>query len=257
MKGAAQRRLRSQHNMQCRRADGRHGRLLIGLVFVLALQPLAGTVHGEGLDTELLRKINRAHSPWADDAFKVIESNLFLAYATGPAVYVYGWVGDDASARDAGLLITSTMLLNGGVTTLTKKIVNRRRPFEVLPDIRRLDNPGSASFPSGHSSSAFALAGAVTLETREWRLAVPIYFWAATVAYGRMYQGVHYPSDVAVGAIYGTASALAVHHFRRQILSFYSWISRTVTGRRQSLLYLEGLSIDPGRRVSVGFRIDF
>ena len=67
--------------------------------------------------------------------------------------------------------------------------------------------PGSFSFPSGHSASAFAFATGVALE--EPRLLGPILPLAAGVAYSRVHLRVHYPFDVLAGATIGTAMGLA------------------------------------------------
>src|SRR2546421_12691196 len=67
--------------------------------------------------------------------------------------------------------------------------------------------PGSFSFPSGHSASAFAFAAGVALE--EPRLLGPILPLAACVAYSRVHLRVHYPLDVLAGAALGTVMGLA------------------------------------------------
>jgi undecaprenyl-diphosphatase len=67
--------------------------------------------------------------------------------------------------------------------------------------------PRTFSFPSGHAASAFAFA---TGASRGWPAATPVLVpAAATVAYSRVHTGVHYPSDVVVGATIGAASGLA------------------------------------------------
>ena len=67
--------------------------------------------------------------------------------------------------------------------------------------------PGSTSFPSGHSASAFAFAtGVGSVLPRE---AVPIRALAAAVAYSRVHTGVHYPADAIAGAFLGTTVAQA------------------------------------------------
>ena len=62
--------------------------------------------------------------------------------------------------------------------------------------------PSSLSFPSAHSTSSFAVATAMT---RVDRRAAVAFVPAVAVAAGRPYLGMHYPSDVAVGVVLGTA----------------------------------------------------
>jgi undecaprenyl-diphosphatase len=61
--------------------------------------------------------------------------------------------------------------------------------------------PSSTSFPSGHSGSAAAFAVAVGDVVPGLRL--PLGVAAAIVAFSRIYTGVHYPSDIVVGAVIG------------------------------------------------------
>ena len=65
--------------------------------------------------------------------------------------------------------------------------------------------PSSRSLPSGHAASAFAFATAVGHELP--REAAAVRALAALVAYSRIHTGVHFPGDVAIGALLGTACA--------------------------------------------------
>jgi undecaprenyl-diphosphatase len=51
---------------------------------------------------------------------------------------------------------------------------------------------------------AFAMAAALSLLFSKKTIVIPVYFWAILVAYSRMALGVHYPSDVLAGVLFGT-----------------------------------------------------
>jgi YegS/Rv2252/BmrU family lipid kinase len=100
-----------------------------------------------------------------------------------------------------GITITSAVV-NGPL----KLILRRERPAaHILGRPNLIVMPGSFSFPSGHAASAFAFATGVA---REWPgTGVPVLGAAGLVAYSRVHTGVHYPSDVAVGAALGVGAA--------------------------------------------------
>lgn len=94
----------------------------------------------------------------------------------------------------ASLVVNQPMKLAG----------NRARPDRAghaVPEARWVPMPTSTSFPSGHSASALAFAVAVGDVVPALRL--PLRVAAATVAFSRVYTGVHYPGDVLVGAATG------------------------------------------------------
>ena len=93
------------------------------------------------------------------------------------------------------------------LAVLLKRVVDRDRPYVVLPEAEPLLRwDASASFPSGHAATS--AAGAVIIlylvGARAWALGI----LAAGVAFSRVYIGVHYPLDVLVGAALGAAVAL-------------------------------------------------
>lgn len=103
-------------------------------------------------------------------------------------------------------------------SALIKEITMRPRPFAVLPDVSLLVGaPHSYAFPSGHTTSAFAAASGALLAANRLLGRVPVWGWgmlalAATIAYSRLYVGVHWPTDVAAGVVLGLASGRAGVH---------------------------------------------
>ncbi len=112
---------------------------------------------------------------------------LWFAIA-GVIAMLGGRAGRRAALRGiVSIAITSTL-----VNLPLKYLARRERPARRRNDRPlRVSLPGSFSFPSGHSASAFAFATGVGLE--QPRLLLPILPLAAGVAYSRVHLRVHYP----------------------------------------------------------------
>jgi decaprenylphosphoryl-5-phosphoribose phosphatase len=105
----------------------------------------------------------------------------------------------DVSHRTHWLRATRSVLAAYALNTLLKTVVRRKRPqLEKLPAL--ISTPTALSFPSAHASSSFAAARAFS----SLLPAEPLYAGAAAMALSRVYLGVHYPSDIAAGAVLGT-----------------------------------------------------
>ena len=115
-----------------------------------------------------------------------------------------------------GRRVAAEALASLAVTALTvnlgaKSLFRRRRPDRAAHDrtpARRVPNPSSTSFPSGHSATSFAFV--YTIGRHLPLIAIPIRLVAAAVAYSRVHIGVHYPGDVIIGSIMGAGTAAAV-----------------------------------------------
>jgi undecaprenyl-diphosphatase len=118
------------------------------------------------------------------------KSRLWLAIAAVIAV-AGGRRGRRAALEGVVAIAVTSATVNLGV----KPIARRGRPDRAQPALfegRHVPMPRSASFPSGHSASAFAFAYAVGRHLPV--LAVPIRLLAVAVAYSRVHTGVHYPA---------------------------------------------------------------
>jgi undecaprenyl-diphosphatase len=92
---------------------------------------------------------------------------------------------------------------------LGKGVVQRHRPFET-----QIGPKSSAhSFPSGHTATAFASATVLSAYAPRWR--VPFFVLAVLIAFSRIYDGMHYPTDVLAGAVLGVLVGLLVLRARR------------------------------------------
>jgi undecaprenyl-diphosphatase len=112
----------------------------------------------------------------------------------------------DGSNREAWLICAALGPIAIGLNYLVKLVVKRPRPvLEGLPPLGGA--PSSLSFPSAHATSSFAVATAMT---RVAPLGALAFVLALVLSLGRPYLGMHYPSDVLVGAVLGVALGLIV-----------------------------------------------
>lgn len=141
----------------------------------------------------------------------------------GSGMYLVGRFTHHHTLADVGLHTTEAIVLGSGVTMLLKDVLGRSRPFvsnATNPrDFKLLAGFGNSdrqSFPSGHTTAAFAAASSLTSEVHRvyphltWIAGPILYTGAATVGLARVHHNKHWASDVALGAAIGTFSGLKV-----------------------------------------------
>ena len=130
----------------------------------------------------------------------------------GVAFVAVGALGDVRARRQlpvASLIAAVSVGIGSLVVALLKETVHRPRPAHADPGIDTVvGTPGSPSFPSGHTATAFAAAAVVGAFYP--RLRWPLYALAALVGMSRIYLGVHFALDVVAGAILGLSIGLGI-----------------------------------------------
>ena len=174
------------------------------------------------IDVHIFRAINNHHTTSSDNFFQFQSNTVKPIYVVAPiGFFVYGLVAKDKRAEDCGMLMMTSAILNLGVTTGMKYAFDRTRPYKALKNVHIVGTTDrDPSFPSGHTSSAFAVATMLSLEYRKWYVTVPAYAWAGLVGYSRIAMGVHYPSDVLMGALVGAGSSYLIYKLREPIIRF-------------------------------------
>ena len=165
-------------------------------------------LQAQNFDYQTLKNISKHRSP-ADDGFNHFISNTapYLSVGTPILMYGIGLIEHDKDLQNKSLVIGVSVAATIVETYALKYIIKRPRPYITYPHLSHLDTEGSPSFPSGHTSAAFALATSASLNYPKWYVIVPSFAWAGLTGYSRMYLGVHYPTDVLAGAALGAGTA--------------------------------------------------
>jgi membrane-associated phospholipid phosphatase len=191
-------------------------------LFGLLLLVIPMSLFSQNIDIDILKAIHSPEPLPSDDFFRFISnSNMYVYIGTPVTLAVVGLAGhDNELLRDAAVMAVGTAV-SYGITAGLKYAVKRDRPYITYPDDiankTGHDYNDSYSFPSGHSTTAFATATALSLDFPKWYVIVPSYAYAGTVAYSRMHLGVHYPSDVLTGALIGSGCAVLTHYVNKKL----------------------------------------
>jgi len=160
------------------------------------------------LDAEVFRFINQSMiNPVFDQLMPFASGNRYFHPALVLLGLVLIWKGGTRGLM-CGLMLALIVPLEDGLCGLIKNAVGRDRPFITLLDVHLLvGRSGSRSMPSGHAANWFAATMVAFIYYRRsvW-IMLPI---ALLVGFSRIYNGVHYPSDVLAGAALGSGFAVA------------------------------------------------
>lgn len=171
-----------------------------------------------GWQGRLLTSLRRTESSALRAVQQAVANDVIVASARGLShvgEHALGWillgcfgiVTSSGDRRRHWARATGSVFLAHTVAVLVKRLVRRPRPDD--PGIRVLvGTPSRLSFPSAHvtSTTAAAIAYAALLPGQRWT-ATGV---ATAMAVSRMVLGVHFPTDVAAGALLGGAVAVAL-----------------------------------------------
>lgn len=178
------------------------------------------------MNSELLTQLKSLDYNLVHSAVAITNTNEFtytavyiaaeLLVLLFPMVLYYLWRRPELRAKHHGgrkavLLAVMAIVLVFALKSLIALLYFKLRPFAAHTDLFYMPlQVDSSSFPSGHAMVAFAVAASLTLSGHH-KLGGVLYVVAVIVACGRVFAGVHYPSDVIAGALLGMFSAWYLH----------------------------------------------
>lgn len=149
------------------------------------------------------------HTPWLDQVMWLLSAagvggSIWIAIAAVMAAWV------PRLRAPAWQVVLAVLLAQAIVDWTVKPIIARPRPFVADTRARVVGyHPETYSFPSGHTTTSFAAATVLAFAITRRRAAIT-WALASAVAVSRIYIGVHYPLDVASGALFGVALGVVV-----------------------------------------------
>ncbi|NCA84259.1 MAG: phosphatase PAP2 family protein [Clostridia bacterium] len=181
----------------------------------------------------------RNHTATQDNISKYVLDPMGKWYLAGllGGMYLYGVAANDGHTETAALLTGKAVLLTGGYTLLLKGVFQRERPDATDPAdpfnwYGPLGDWRNNSFPSGHSSAAFAAATVLSAYYHEqcW-VGITAFSLATLVALSRTYDDRHWASDIFAGAALGYAvGRLVYNNYEKQKVTVTPYSSSGFTG---------------------------
>lgn len=177
----------------------------------------------DNADVRVFRSINNLQCGFLNTVVPATDKSILFTSTLVPAVlFTVSRSNNNYYDENTAVLTALSEGLSAGITFGLKNIIKRGRPFTSLKDVHYdksrflLDR---YSFPSGHSAMSFSMATSLTLRYPDKPVLISgVFLYSTVVSLGRIYLGVHYPSDVLAGMLVGSGSAALVYSMRKEII---------------------------------------
>jgi membrane-associated phospholipid phosphatase len=201
----------------------------------------AGVGTAFAFDQDIQRAVQRNRNATVDSVFNAV-TPFGAEYAIGTlgAFYLGGAIFDDSRAKAVALDGASASLIASGLILYpTKYTVGRSRPSDNVGPYHCQPFSGHDSFPSGHTTEAFAVATVIAEHYDSLWIKLTSYGLASMVGYARLNSNVHWASDVLAGAAIGTFVGHVVVHVNEKHwqLSVQPLLGLTMRGAQLSLSF--------------------
>ncbi len=190
------------------------------LILLSVIVLFTNSCYAQNWDINLLQNINPQNPN--SNTFKTISNTAEpLCVAVPISMYALSLINNNQHLKKNAYQLVASLAVNAVATEGFKIIVNRDRPFVTYPStvFPISTDEKNKSMPSGHTSFSFTTATSVYLMYPKWYIALPAFAWATSVGYSRMYLGLHYPSDVLMGAVVGSSSAIITNWARKNLIN--------------------------------------
>lgn len=176
----------------------------------------------QNADVVLLKDINNTAPGLRPVSIFITETAIPISLAIPIGMGGYSLISRDKDLFKDAFYIAFASGVNLGMTQILKNTIRRERPANTFSnEFYVYETRYDFSMPSGHTSSAFATATALSLKYPEWFVIVPAYIWASSVGLSRMHLGLHYPTDVLAGAALGASCAYLTYKVNEWIWDNY------------------------------------
>ena len=202
------------------------------LIALLLIELTCGYVSIQYTQVEQFREVNALHHEWADWFFRVytnIGDGLFVIAVALALVFV---------RYKYAILTIVSFLLSGLVAQVIKRAVKMPRPGAIFKDdpswytLPDYHIHGNYSFPSGHTTSIFALMIVLYYVFPTQRKSPLLFILACLAGYSRVYLSQHWPGDVYIGALVGTVvTILLIYIFEHSAWYHKNWANQSLRTR--------------------------
>ncbi len=187
--------------------------------FLVFLFECSNFLFAQTAEQRFLQNLSEHRTSGMTDFMQGVSNTTTITSLAVPiGLFASGAISNNNILQQKSFYVLETIVVGVGFETVLKYIVNRPRPSTQDSLIIPAGDMGSPSFPSGHTSIAFATATSLSLAYPKWYVIVPSYLWACTVGFSRMYLGVHYPTDVLGGIVVGSGSAFLCRAINKWLL---------------------------------------
>ncbi|MDD5362578.1 MAG: phosphatase PAP2 family protein [Ignavibacteria bacterium] len=210
------------------------------IIFLITLQILSfNFVHSQGfrsfaqrdstyiepknIDVSIFRFVNNGRNGFSSTVIPLTDKSVLpVSIAVPLGLAGISRYNNNYYDENTAVLLALSEITGTAFTFGLKNIIRRERPFVNLKNVffDKYNSPTDRySFPSGHTTMAFSMAAMLTLRYPDKPIVITgSFLYAGIIGYGRMYLGVHYPSDVLAGMLAGAGSAALIYSLRKEII---------------------------------------